>query len=69
MPAPYLGWLSLDQVARAILGKPTGANGQPYTLPTQTFDKDNVGTSDTIPSLFPKYANYQSDFTKMWGVG
>ena len=69
VPAPYLGWLSLDQVARAILGKPTGANGQPYVLPTQTFDKDNVGTSDAIPSLFPKYANYQSDFTKIWGVG
>ena len=44
-------------------------NGQPITLPTQTFDKDNVGTSDAIPSLFPKYANYQSDFTKLWGVG
>ncbi len=69
VPAPYLGWLSLDQVVRAAQAKPTGVNGQPITLPTQTFDKDNVGTSDAIPSLFPKYANYQSDFSKLWGVG
>jgi ribose transport system substrate-binding protein len=69
VPAPYLGWLALDQVVRAVQAKPTGVNGQPITLPTQTFDKDNVGTSDAIPSLFPKYANYQSDFTKLWGVG
>jgi ribose transport system substrate-binding protein len=68
VPPAYLGWLGLDQMARAVLGKPTGNNGAAYTLPVQTIDKTNVGTSDAIASLFPKYANYQSQFSALWGI-
>jgi ribose transport system substrate-binding protein len=68
VPPAYMAWLSLDQVARAALGKPTGINGTSYTLPVQTFDKSNVGTSDSSASLFPKYADYQSQFESLWGV-
>jgi ribose transport system substrate-binding protein len=68
VPPEYLGWLCLDQVARAILGKPTGQNGKPFVMPVQTLDKTNVGTSDTVASLFPKLANYEADFKAKWGL-
>jgi ribose transport system substrate-binding protein len=68
VPPAYLGWLGLDQMARAVLGKPIGSNGAAYTLPVQTIDKANVGTSDAISALFPNYANYQSQFSALWGM-
>lgn len=67
VPPQYLGWLVLDQVARQLLGKPTGVNGAPYTLPVQTIDKANVGTSSSIASLFPKLADYEAQFKALWG--
>ena len=69
VPPAYTGWLSLDQAARAIMGKPTGVNGAPIVLPVQILDKSNVGTSDALSSLFPKYAAYESAFKSLWGVG
>lgn len=68
VPPEFMGWLSIDQLGRAMTGAETGENGKPYLMPVQTFDKENVGTSSDFASLFPKLADYQSQFTAKWGV-
>jgi ribose transport system substrate-binding protein len=62
-PPGWIGWAAADDVFRAMLGgAPSG-----LTIPTRLVDKDNVGDgSDTDVS--PNYTDYQSAFTKLWGV-
>ena len=64
-PPEYFGYLSFDAILRAMSGAPK-PNG---TLPIQLIDKKNIGTSDSIQSLFPGVANYASVYQKLWGAG
>jgi ribose transport system substrate-binding protein len=61
-PASYIGWAYLDQALRALTGV-APANG---VLPYRLIDSTNVGSAGT--DLFPGFANYKSQFEKLWGV-
>jgi len=57
---PWMGWLLVDELARALNKMPA----HNYTIPGQLVDKTNIGTSNT--TLFPNYKNYQTAFLKEW---
>lgn len=62
-PPGWIGWAAADDVFRAMLGaKPSG-----LTIPTRLVDQENVG-SGSDADVSPNYADYQSAFTKLWGV-
>lgn len=63
-PAGYFGYLQFDAILRAMLhlAPPNG------TVPTQLIDKSNVGSNNSLSTLFPGIANYQSTYEKLWGA-
>jgi ABC-type sugar transport system substrate-binding protein len=68
-PTDYYGWLMVDQLGRAMAGAKTGGeDGSDIVMPVQTLDKDNLGPTDSTADLFPKLANFESDFKGKWGM-
>lgn len=62
-PPGWIGWAAADDVFRAMLGaEPSG-----LVIPTRLIDKDNVG-SGSDADVSPNYTDYQSAFSKLWGV-
>jgi ribose transport system substrate-binding protein len=62
-PPGWIGWAAADDVFRAMLGvAPSG-----LTIPTRLIDQDNVG-SGSDADVSPNYTDYQSAFSKLWGV-
>jgi ribose transport system substrate-binding protein len=62
-PPGWIGWAAADDVFRAMLGQePSG-----LVIPTRLIDKDNVG-SGSDADVSPNYTDYQSAFSKLWGV-
>ncbi|MGX7724093.1 sugar ABC transporter substrate-binding protein [Rhodococcus sp. 5G237] len=60
-PAGWIGWLAVDDLARAILGE--SAPG--YVIPTRVVDADNVGDA-SVESIAPEYTDYQAAFVSAW---
>ncbi|MCU1483079.1 MAG: Sugar transporter substrate-binding protein [Subtercola sp.] len=60
-PLGWMGWLFVDDVARAMVGdKDPG-----YIIPSQLVDETNIGDGSSA-SVFPEYAGYEAAFTKAW---
>jgi len=65
VPTSYQGYVNLDLLMRAMLKVPINApNQQVQLFTTATLPKD-----ESIPSMWPKLAGYQSRFMKLWGLG
>lgn len=62
-PAGWIGWLSVDDVARAMLGQ--AAPG--YVIPTRVIDSSNIGDA-SVKSISPNYVDYQAAFTTAWST-
>jgi len=62
-PNAAIGWAEVDQLVRLMSGAPAVTED----LPQQIFTKAN--TASDAASMFPGYANYQSTYKKLWGVG
>jgi ABC-type sugar transport system substrate-binding protein len=65
-PNEAMGWAEVDQLGRLL------AKLEPVqdALPQQVFVKDNIsGDPEDVAALFPGYADYQSQWKKLWGVG
>lgn len=69
VPPAYFGWLGVDQLGRAMLKQSVGdAQGQPFVMPVQTFDRDNLpADTSSLAAVFPKLAGYQAAFRAKWG--
>lgn len=64
-PNESMGWAEVDQLGRLLAGqKPVSS-----ALPQQIFVKSNIANADDVAALFPGYADYQSKWKKLWGVG
>jgi ribose transport system substrate-binding protein len=62
-PPGWIGWAATDDVFRAMLGaEPSG-----LVVPTRLVDADNVGDGSDA-DVSPNYTDYQSEFSKLWGV-
>lgn len=62
-PPGWIGWAAADDVFRGMLGAaPSG-----LVVPTRLIDRQNVGAG-TDADVSPNYTNYQSAFSRLWGV-
>lgn len=60
-PAQWIAWVVVDDMLRAMAGeKPNG-----IVVPTRLIDSTNVGETDA--DILPDYANFESEFQKVWG--
>jgi ribose transport system substrate-binding protein len=68
VPPEFFGWLGVDQLGRAIAGEKVGdANGDPFVMPVQTFDQENLPADVTdFDALFPELAGYEDAFREKW---
>jgi ribose transport system substrate-binding protein len=60
-PTGWLGWLSVDDLLRAV----TGAEAPGYVIPTRIIDSTTVGDGTTA-DIWPAYTDYQEAFTTAW---
>jgi ABC-type sugar transport system substrate-binding protein len=66
-PQVWLGWATVDQVARALLGQPPVED---YSLPHRIFWEENIGEIDLDAPEDTWYAtDFRSEFRRLWGVG
>ncbi len=66
-PQVWLGWATVDQVARALLGQPPVAD---YLLPHRIFWAENIEEIDLGAPEDTWYAtDFRSEFRKLWGIG
>jgi ribose transport system substrate-binding protein len=65
-PNEAMGWAEVDQLGRLL----TKMQPVQDALPQQVFVKDNIkGDPEDVAALFPGYADYQSKWKQLWGVG
>jgi ribose transport system substrate-binding protein len=63
--APWIGYATMDQAFRVLLGKPTVKE----SAPVRVFDSTNSSDAGTPPSLAQGYGDsYVAGFTKLWGL-
>jgi ABC-type sugar transport system substrate-binding protein len=60
VPAEWIGWATVDELGRAILGE----KAQDWTIPVRLIDSTNVGDSNT--SIFPAYDGFEAKFQQAW---
>lgn len=60
-PTGWLGWLSFDDIARAMVGE----DAPGYVIPTRVIDTENVGDG-SVETLFPNYVDFETAFTDAW---
>ncbi|MCL8027669.1 sugar ABC transporter substrate-binding protein [Nocardioides bruguierae] len=60
-PTDWLGWLSVDDLLRAM----TGEDAPGYVIPTRIIDSETVGDGST-EDIWPAYVDFQSAFTEAW---
>jgi ribose transport system substrate-binding protein len=64
--APWIGYATMDQAFRILLGKPTVKE----SAPVRVFDSTNATEAGSPPSLTKGYGDaYEAGFTKLWGLG
>ncbi|MHC3003044.1 sugar ABC transporter substrate-binding protein [Gordonia sp. GN26] len=61
-PTGWIGWIAVDDLARAMLGKPAPG----YYIPTRVVDSSNIGKA-TPEDVFPNYVDYAAEFKEAWG--
>ncbi|HLS77552.1 MAG TPA: substrate-binding domain-containing protein [Nocardia sp.] len=62
-PTGWIGWLAVDDLARAI----TGAPAPGYVIPTRVVDSSNVADA-SAEEIFPNFVDYQAAFQAAWGA-
>lgn len=63
--APWIGYATMDQAFRVLLGKPT----VPESAPVRVFDSTNATQAGTPPVLTQGYGDsYVAGFRKLWGM-
>jgi len=60
VPAAWIGWATVDELGRAILGE----KPQDWTIPMRLIDKTNVGASNA--DIFPAYDGFETKFEQAW---
>jgi ribose transport system substrate-binding protein len=60
VPAEWIGWATVDQLGRAILGE----EPQDWTIPVRLVDETNVGSSNA--DIFPEYDGFEAEFERRW---
>jgi ribose transport system substrate-binding protein len=64
--APWIGYATMDQAFRILLGKPTVHESAPVRI----FDSANAASAGNPPSLSSGYGSaYKAGFDKLWGLG
>jgi ribose transport system substrate-binding protein len=64
--APWIGYATMDQAFRILLGKPTVKE----SAPVRVFDSTNAAETGTPPTLRKGYGTaYEAGFAKLWGLG
>ncbi|HEX5401528.1 MAG TPA: substrate-binding domain-containing protein [Pseudonocardiaceae bacterium] len=64
--APWIGYATMDQAFRVLLGKPTVSE----SAPVRVFDSTNAAEAGTPPSLTEGYGDaYVNGFKQLWGMG
>ncbi|WP_040796268.1 substrate-binding domain-containing protein [Nocardia higoensis] len=61
-PTGWIGWLAVDDLARAIVGAPAPG----YVIPTRVVDSTNVADASAA-RIFPNFVDYQAAFQAAWG--
>lgn len=63
--APWIGYATMDQAFRVLLGKPTVAE----SAPVRVFDSTNAAQAGNPPSLTEGYGDaYVDGFKQLWGL-
>jgi ribose transport system substrate-binding protein len=63
--APWIGYATMDQAFRILLGKPTVHESAPVRI----FDSTNASSAGTPPSLTTGYGSaFEGGFDKLWGL-
>lgn len=63
--APWIGYATMDQAFRVLLGKPT----VPESAPVRVFDSTNASQAGNPPSLTQGYGDsYVNGFKQLWGI-
>jgi ribose transport system substrate-binding protein len=63
--APWIGYSTMDQAFRILLGQPTVKESAPVRI----FDASNASEAGTPPDLTKGYGNaYESGFKTLWGM-
>jgi ribose transport system substrate-binding protein len=63
--APWIGYATMDQAFRVLLGQPT----VPESAPVRVFDSTNASQAGNPPSLTQGYGDsYVNGFRTLWGV-
>lgn len=63
--APWIGYATMDQAFRILLGKPTVKE----SAPVRVFDSTNASAAGTPPTLTEGYgSSFQDGFKKLWGM-
>lgn len=61
-PEQWIGWGTVDEISRAILGMDPGG----VVVPTRLVDKSNVGESNA--EISPNYDGFEDKFLALWGL-
>lgn len=63
--APWIGYATMDQAFRILLGKPLVKE----SAPVRVFDSTNASAAGTPPTLTEGYgSSFQDGFKKLWGM-
>lgn len=63
--APWIGYATMDQAFRVLLGQPTVKESAPVRI----FDSTNASAAGNPPSLTQGYGSaFQTGFRKLWGL-
>jgi ribose transport system substrate-binding protein len=63
--APWIGYATMDQAFRILLGKPTVKE----SAPVRVFDSTNASEAGTPPTLQQGYGDaHEAGFAKLWGL-
>ncbi|WP_340539145.1 sugar ABC transporter substrate-binding protein [Nocardioides sp. GXZ039] len=61
-PEGWIGWATVDEIARALTGlEPSGT-----VVPTRLIDESNVG--DSNDQIQPEYDGFEAVYEELWGV-
>lgn len=63
-PGEVVAWQTIDQIARLMSGENYAF--QPFLI--RMLDDSNLGPENTLESLFPGIADYQSVYMEAWGL-